>query len=33
VTIPVTRDYLAEQGLGEAFINYMSTWKGFVEAS
>jgi 2,4-dienoyl-CoA reductase-like NADH-dependent reductase (Old Yellow Enzyme family) len=33
VKIPVTRDYLAEQGLGEAFINYMSTWKGFVEAS
>ncbi len=28
---PVTADYLRSQGLGEAFIQYMSTWKGFVE--
>ncbi|WP_279246976.1 hypothetical protein [Candidatus Litorirhabdus singularis] len=28
---PVTADYLREQGLGEAFVNYMSTWGGFVE--
>ena len=31
VRLPVTRAYLAEQGLGEAFIGYMSGWKGFVE--
>jgi 2,4-dienoyl-CoA reductase-like NADH-dependent reductase (Old Yellow Enzyme family) len=29
-TIPVTREYLASEGLGEAFINYMATWRGFV---
>src|SRR6056300_723842 len=28
---PVTRAYLASEGLGEPFINYMSTWQGFVE--
>lgn len=28
---PVTADYLRGEGLGEAFINYMSAWKGFVE--
>jgi hypothetical protein len=31
VTLPVTRDYLKSQGLGEAFINYMAGWKGFVK--
>ena len=31
VTLPVTRDYLHSQGLGEAFINYMAGWSGFVE--
>ena len=30
MTLPVTRNYLKSQGLGEAFINYMSGWKGFV---
>jgi 2,4-dienoyl-CoA reductase-like NADH-dependent reductase (Old Yellow Enzyme family) len=30
-TAPVTADYLRKEGLGEAFIGYMSTWKGFVE--
>lgn len=28
---PVTADYLRGEGLGEAFIVYMSGWKGFVE--
>lgn len=28
---PVTRAHLAAEGLGEAFMNYMATWKGFVE--
>lgn len=28
--LPVTRGYLADQGLGKAFINYMAGWKGFV---
>jgi 2,4-dienoyl-CoA reductase-like NADH-dependent reductase (Old Yellow Enzyme family) len=28
---PVTADYLRSQGLGEAFVQYMATWKGFVE--
>lgn len=28
---PVTADYLYSQGLGKAFVDYMSTWKGFVE--
>ena len=28
---PVSRQVLAEEGLGEAFIDYMTRWKGFVE--
>lgn len=28
---PVTADYLRSEGLGEAFVKYMSGWKGFVE--
>lgn len=28
--LPVTRAYLAEEGLGEAFQGYMATWEGFV---
>jgi 2,4-dienoyl-CoA reductase-like NADH-dependent reductase (Old Yellow Enzyme family) len=28
---PVTADHLRAEGLGEAFVAYMSTWKGFVE--
>lgn len=28
---PVTADYLRAEGLGEAFIVYMSGWRGFVE--
>ncbi len=31
VSNPVTADYLRKEGLGEAFVAYMSTWKGFVE--
>lgn len=31
VSIPVTADYLRKEGLGEAFVAYMSTWGGFVE--
>lgn len=29
--IPVTKDYLRKEGLGEAFIEYMHRWPGFVE--
>jgi 2,4-dienoyl-CoA reductase-like NADH-dependent reductase (Old Yellow Enzyme family) len=28
---PVSEAYLHEEGLGPAFVNYMRTWKGFVE--
>ena len=28
---PVTADHLRKEGLGEAFITYMSGWKGFVQ--
>ena len=30
VETPVTRAYLASEGLSEAFIDYMAGWKGFV---
>jgi len=30
-SIPVTRDHLRAEGLGEAFVDYMASWKGFVE--
>ncbi len=30
VGLPVTREYLAAEGLGPAFVDYMSGWKGFV---
>ncbi len=29
--LPVSTDYLRAEGLGEPFIGYMRTWKGFVE--
>jgi 2,4-dienoyl-CoA reductase-like NADH-dependent reductase (Old Yellow Enzyme family) len=29
-TLPVTRAHLKTEGLGPAFVGYMSTWKGFV---
>jgi len=28
--LPVTAQYLRDEGLGEAFVQYMSGWKGFV---
>jgi 2,4-dienoyl-CoA reductase-like NADH-dependent reductase (Old Yellow Enzyme family) len=28
---PVSKDYLREEGLGEVFVGYMGTWKGFIE--
>jgi 2,4-dienoyl-CoA reductase-like NADH-dependent reductase (Old Yellow Enzyme family) len=31
VALPVSADYLRSEGLGEPFISYMRTWKGFVE--
>jgi 2,4-dienoyl-CoA reductase-like NADH-dependent reductase (Old Yellow Enzyme family) len=31
VALPVTADYLRSEGLGEAFVQYMSGWNGFVE--
>ncbi len=31
VETPVTRSYLESEGLSENFVNYMSSWTGFVE--
>jgi hypothetical protein len=28
---PVSEAYLRQEGLGSAFVDYMRTWKGFVE--
>ena len=33
VALPVTAEYLANEGLGPAFVKYMSSWPGFVEAA
>jgi hypothetical protein len=30
-TTPVSEAYLRDEGLGPAFVDYMRTWKGFVE--
>ncbi|MBL8537602.1 MAG: NADH:flavin oxidoreductase [Hyphomonadaceae bacterium] len=30
IPLPVSADHLRAEGLGEAFLNYMRTWKGFV---
>ena len=30
VSTPVTRDYLAREGLSPKFVDYMNNWKGFV---
>ncbi|WP_293473209.1 NADH:flavin oxidoreductase [Phenylobacterium sp.] len=30
--LPVTAEYLRNEGLGPAFVKYMSTWPGFVQA-
>ena len=29
--LPVSREHLRKEGLGPAFLEYMATWKGFVE--
>lgn len=31
IATPVSEAYLRSEGLGPAFVNYMRTWKGFVE--
>jgi len=31
VTLPVSSDYLRNEGLGEGFIEYMKRWPGFVQ--
>lgn len=31
ISLPASRSHLANEGLSETFINYMSSWKGFVE--
>ena len=31
IKIPVSREYLASEGLSTKFVDYMSGWKGFVE--
>jgi 2,4-dienoyl-CoA reductase-like NADH-dependent reductase (Old Yellow Enzyme family) len=31
IATPVSEAYLHEEGLGPVFVNYMRTWKGFVE--
>jgi len=31
ITLPVSRDHLKKEGLGEKFIEYMSRWPGFVK--
>lgn len=33
IATPVTREHLRQEGLGEAFVNYMATWSGFVTAA
>ncbi|MBY0563371.1 MAG: NADH:flavin oxidoreductase [Hyphomonadaceae bacterium] len=30
VSLPVSAEHLRTEGLGESFVNYMRTWKGFV---
>jgi 2,4-dienoyl-CoA reductase-like NADH-dependent reductase (Old Yellow Enzyme family) len=30
--LPVTAEYLRNEGLGPAFVRYMAGWKGFVQA-
>ena len=33
IALPVTATYLANEGLGPAFVQYMGNWKGFVAAA
>ena len=30
ISLPVTRAYLRDEGLGPAIVEYMNSWKGFV---
>ncbi len=32
LALPISREHLAKEGLGEKFIDYMTRWKGFVSA-
>ena len=32
IALPVSREHLRAEGLGPAFLNYLATWSGFVEA-
>ena len=31
IALPVSRQHLVDEGLGPAFLDYMATWKGFIE--
>ena len=31
IALPAPEAHLRQEGLGEAFLTYMKTWKGFVE--
>ncbi len=31
IGLPVTRDYLRAEGLGDTFVQYMHNWPGFVQ--
>lgn len=33
IALPVTAEHLANEGLGPAFVQYMSSWPGFVQAA
>ena len=33
VALPVTAEYLANEGLSPTFVQYMSAWPGFVQAA
>jgi hypothetical protein len=32
-SLPVTAEYLAQEGLSPAFVRYMGNWKGFVASA
>ena len=31
IALPVSRQHLVNEGLGPAFVDYMATWKGFIQ--
>jgi len=31
ISLPVTKEYLKQEGLGDAFVDYMKNWEGFVK--